>query len=73
MICYTCNADLIESEVCVTDGYYCLCYDCAKKESNRILDNLNRIYEAEEEVLRMAFAKYGIDDFAYCVDEELKK
>lgn len=72
MICYNCNADLVESEVCVTDGLYCLCDECARKESNRIFDNLMRIYESEEEVYRKAFAKYGIDDFAYCVDEEMK-
>lgn len=73
MICYTCNADLIESEVCITDGDKCLCEECARKESNRIFDNLMSIYEAEDDVLRMAFAKFGIDDFAYCVDEELRK
>lgn len=72
MICYSCNAELYPEEVCVTDGLYCLCYDCARKESNRIFDNLNRIFESEEEVYRKAFAKYGIDDFAYCVDEEMK-
>lgn len=73
MICYSCNADLVEQEVSVTDGDLCLCDECARKESNRIFDNLMRIYESEEEVFRKAFAVYGIDDFAYCVDEEIKK
>ena len=73
MICYSCNADLVEQEVSVTDGDLCLCDECARKESNRIFDNLMRIYESEEEVFRKEFAVYGIDDFAYCVDEEIKK
>ena len=73
MICYSCNEELQPWEAKDTDGYWGLCDECAKKESNRIFDNLMRIYESEEEVFRKAFAVYGIDDFAYCVDEEIKK
>ena len=73
MRCYVCDEEVFEDEHYLFDGDLCLCEECARKESNRIFDNLNRIFESEEQVFRMAFAKYGIDDFAFIVDEEIKK
>lgn len=70
--CYICEETVYEDENYLYDGDLVLCEQCAHKESNRVFDNLNRIYESEEKVIRMAFAKYGIDDFAFCVDEEMK-
>lgn len=71
MRCMVCDEFLVGEEVAVEDGMHCLCEECARKESNRIYNNLIRIFEADEKVYRMAFAKYGIDDFACIVDEEI--
>lgn len=70
MKCHDCGEPLTEKEVAVS-GLFCLCEKCARWHSNRIYDKLMSFFESEEDVYRMAFAKYGIDDFAYCVDREI--
>ena len=67
--CHICKRDV---DLVIEDGDWGLCSDCARHESNRIYDNLIRIYDKEEKLSKMAFSLYGIDDFAYCVDEELR-
>ena len=66
--CYYCKRDV---DIVIDDGDFGLCEDCARHESNRIYNKLLSTFEAEEQLSRMAFAKYGIDDFAYVVDEEI--
>lgn len=73
MRCFDCRDELGEREIAVDDGMFCLCEKCARWQSNRIFDNLIRSFESEEDLYRLAFARYGIDDFAYCVDEEKEK
>lgn len=65
--CYICKRDV---DIVVDDGQFGLCEECARHESNRIYDNLLRIYEADEEIYRKAFLKYGWEDFACTLDEE---
>ena len=68
--CYICKRDV---DIVVDDGQFGLCEECARHESNRIYDNLLRIYEADENIYRMAFLKYGWDDLACTLDEVRKK
>ena len=53
------------------DGDFGLCEDCARHESNRIYNKLLSTFEAEEQLSRMAFAKYGADDLFYVIDAEI--
>lgn len=68
--CQICKRDV---DIVVDDGQFGLCEECARYESNRIYDKLLSTFEANEDLARMAFLKYGWDDFAYTLDEENKK
>lgn len=72
MLCDWCQRP-IDTDKDLNDGYVGLCEECARMHSNQLYNKLLSVFEAEDDLTRMAFAKYGIDDFAYCVDEELRK
>lgn len=75
MRCFSCQREIDESlfaDSPITDGDKYLCADCARIESNRIFNNLIAVFEANDEIYRKAFAVFGIDDFAFSVDEEMR-
>lgn len=72
MKCYWCE-EPIDPERDMNDGWIGLHKDCARIVSNNLYNRILSAYESEEEIVRMAFCKYGFDDFAYEIDKESEK
>lgn len=72
MKCWWCDGR-IDPERDLNDEWVGLHEECARIVSNKLYDRILSTYEQEEEIVRMAFCKYGFDDFAYEVDKEREK
>ena len=72
MRCWWCDGH-VDPERDLNDGWVGLHEECARIVSNKLYDRILSTYESEEEIVRMAFAKYGFDDFAYEIDKEREK
>ena len=72
MRCQMCLS-VIDPALDINDGYVGVCKYCAPVYSEDLYKKLLSVYESEDDLTRMAFAKYGNDDFWNEVNEEFKK